>query len=113
MPAGLAPDDAVDRARRLLDPRLETIKELATTRAACNDARAAAEKAETADARAYAAAIKAGWTEADLRSVGFDAPRKRLPGRPSGTRSSRQSPPDTGSGSEVSTANDGVQPSPM
>ncbi|MFQ1004378.1 hypothetical protein [Modestobacter sp. SSW1-42] len=96
MPTDVAPDDALDRARRLLDPRLEPIREMATARANRNEARAAAARAETADARAYANCVKAGWTEAELRTVGFDAPTKRLPGRPATPRTGGQTAPEGG-----------------
>ena len=82
MPAEPGVDEAVARARDLLDPRLAPIRDLAAARAARNDAWRVAEDAETADAKAYAAATRAGWTESELRSVGFDAPTKRAPGRP-------------------------------
>jgi len=59
-----------------------SIRELATARQARNDALAAAEEAERADAAAWATALKQGWTEADLREVGYDAPARRAPGRP-------------------------------
>ena len=112
MPVDVDPDEALDRARRLLDPRLEPIRQLAAARAARNEARKVAEKAETTDARAYAAAVKAGWTEAELRSVGFDAPSKRLPGRPAGGRSNGQATPDAANGAEDVNAGGGEQQTP-
>jgi len=89
MPADLGIDEAVSRARDLLDPRLAPIRELAAARAARNNARRAADDAETTDAQAYAAAVRAGWTDAELRAVGFDAPTKRTPGRPRKQTSTR------------------------
>jgi hypothetical protein len=86
MPADLAPDEAVARARQLLDPRFDSIRALADRRATLASARRALEEAEAADAQAYAAATRAGWSEADLKAVGFDAPTRRAPGRPRGSR---------------------------
>ena len=37
---------------------------------------------ERVDAAAWATALKHGWSEADLRQVGYDAPTRRAPGRP-------------------------------
>jgi hypothetical protein len=99
MPADLGVDEAVDRARNLLDPRLAPIRELAAARAARNETWRAADEAETADAKAYAAATRAGWTESELRAVGFEAPTKRAPGRPRKSAGSR--PSGQGSGGEA------------
>ena len=82
MPTDLGPDEAVERARQLLDPRFGSIRSLADRRAALADARRVIDEAEVADAQAYAEALRAGWSEADLKAVGFDAPERRLPGRP-------------------------------
>ena len=76
MPADLGVDEAVSRARDLLDPRLGPTRELAAARAKRNDTRRAADEAQSADAHAYAAAIRAGWTDGELRAVGFEAPAK-------------------------------------
>ena len=59
-----------------------SVRELALARQAKIDAAAAADEADRADAAAWATALKNGWTEADLREVGFDAPARRSPGRP-------------------------------
>ena len=59
-----------------------SVRELALARQAKLDAAAAADEAERADAAAWAKALKNGWSEADLREVGFDAPSRRSPGRP-------------------------------
>lgn len=59
-----------------------SVRELALARQAKVDAAAAADAADRADAAAWATALKHGWTEADLREVGFDAPTRRTPGRP-------------------------------
>lgn len=78
--------EAEKRARALLDTRIDAIRDLAATRAELATAREAVERAETTDTRAYTAALKAGWTEAELKTVGFDVPTRRAPGRPRGAR---------------------------
>jgi hypothetical protein len=80
------------RARALLDTRINAVRALATTRADLATAREALERADAADTRAYTAAIKAGWTEPELKTVGFDAPTRRAPGRPRGTRAKTTAP---------------------
>jgi len=98
MPAELAADEAVERARQLLDPRFGSIRSLADRRAALADARRLIDEAEVADAQAYAEALRAGWSEADLKAVGFDAPERRLPGRP------RRNRKQTGAAGEADSA---------
>jgi hypothetical protein len=39
-------------------------------------------EAENADAASYTACVRAGWTEAELKGIGFDPPKRRPPGRP-------------------------------
>jgi len=88
-------------ARALLDSRIEAIRTLAAARQASRDAlaelHAAAESAERDDATAYRAAVRAGWTEAELRKVGLDAPAQGASGR---ARRRRASAP-TSTASEV------------
>ena len=76
------PDTAEKTARTLLDARITAVRELAARRADLTRARDAVTAAERADTAAWSAAEKAGWTEADLRQVGFTAPGRRTPGRP-------------------------------
>lgn len=69
-------------ARELLDGRVQAVRELATTRAAVERAEAALADAQREDAKAWAAAEKAGWTSAELQKVGLSRPKTRAPGRP-------------------------------
>ncbi len=93
----LDPDTAERAARQFLDARVTAVRELAARRAdltqAARDAVIAAERADAAvvgspaarPARgvpAWAAAERSGWTETDLRRVGFEPPTTRAPGRP-------------------------------
>jgi hypothetical protein len=107
MPADLGADEAVERARQLLDPRFGSIRTLADRRAALADARRVIAEAEVADAQAYAEALRAGWSETDLKAVGFDAPERRLPGRP---RRNRKQTGAAGDSADGATANGQQEP---
>lgn len=87
----LSPEEAVQRAQRAQEGRIDAIRGLAEVRQSSADvaeavARRLAEvkretdaqlaDAERADARAYAAARAAGWSIDELRKVGFDEPEK-------------------------------------
>ena len=78
-------------ARALLDDRMTAVRALADTRAGLTRAREAVVDAERADAAAYAAAQRAGWTDTELKRLGLEAPARRSPGRP---RSPRPTPAD-------------------
>jgi hypothetical protein len=60
------PDGAKNAVRRVLDARIAAVRELAKTRAEVAHAHDAVAAAEQADASAYAAATRAGWTEGEL-----------------------------------------------
>ena len=79
--AGIDPDTAETAARKLLETRVAAIRELAARRAELTTARDTLTAAERADTTAWAAAEKAGWTEPELRHVGFTPPTRRAPGR--------------------------------
>lgn len=68
--------------RKVLDSRIAAIRALAETRAALTRARAALTEAEKADTAIWAATLRAGWSDAELRRVGFEPPTRRGPGRP-------------------------------
>ena len=106
MPTDPGPDEAVERARQLLDPRFGAIRSLADRRAALAEARRVIDEAEVADAQAYAEALRAGWSEADLKAVGFDAPERRLPGRP---RRNRKQPGAAGDSADGAANANGQQ----
>jgi len=80
--ADIDPDTAEKTARQLLDTRITAVRELAARRADLTHARDNVTTAERADTAAWANAEKAGWTETELRQVGFPAPGRRPPGRP-------------------------------
>jgi hypothetical protein len=86
MPTPTDVQSAEQAARRLLDTRRDekivSIRELAVARQAKLDAAAAADEADRADAASWAKALRNGWTETDLREVGYEPPTRRAPGRP-------------------------------
>ena len=92
-PSTLDSDKIETAARALLDEKVAAVRTLVETRQKREDARAAMSSAERADAAAYTAAVRAGWTTDELKSVGLDAPTKRTPGRPRAT--TRPSPTST------------------
>ncbi len=92
MATNLTPDEAIERARRLQDDRLNAVRVIAERRQAVSDVRAQAEReiaevtarhnatiaeAEREDLRAFNAAIAAGWTIDELRKIGFAEPEKK------------------------------------
>lgn len=100
------PEEAVERARRAQDDRIETVRklaharqELATEREDADRERAnlearikeRAQQFEAADVKAYTAATAAGWTPEELRKIGFPEPeKKRRVRRRSAARSKQQ-----------------------
>lgn len=52
--------------------------------------------AEQKYAKDYQAALRADWTESDLRSFGLDAPARKAGGRPRGAKGARQTKQDNG-----------------
>ena len=65
MPTNLTPDQVADRATRLLEERVATVRKLA-------EAQAAAQRAREAEQAAFVAAEKAGWSVSELAKLGFD-----------------------------------------
>lgn len=89
--AELTVDEAVQRAMRTQDEKITAIRQLAVSRQHLADVRAdAAQKvtelerenadrigaAERDDLRLYGAATKAGWSDEELRKIGFETPAK-------------------------------------
>ena len=92
MPTELTVDEAVERATRAQEARIESIRDLAKGRQSLADVKADAAQrvadlerenaerisaAEREDIRLYSAATRAGWSADELRKIGFDAPVKR------------------------------------
>ncbi|WP_144797919.1 hypothetical protein [Microbacterium paludicola] len=88
----LSVEEAEARANQLQQERLNAIRGLAEARQNVVDAREDADRrrvelerelaaqindAERADVQRYNAALSAGWTEVELRKIGFDEPEKK------------------------------------
>jgi hypothetical protein len=80
----------------LLAARVDVVRTLARATVAEEEASRALEVAARARAAAWAAAVKAGWAEADLVRLKFAPPTRRGPGRP------RRQRPAEGASAEVS-----------
>lgn len=70
----LDPDSAAQAARELLDQRVNVVRELAHVRQLLRDAEGALSQAQADDAAAYRAAVAAGWSDTELKSVGLPKP---------------------------------------
>ena len=85
------PDEAVNRAQRVLNARLDTIRRAVEARQSLADVHEARQErltleaqiaarirdAENTDARAYMAALQAGWSAAELKKIGLSEPEKK------------------------------------
>lgn len=80
--AGDVGELAAQRAVKMLDPRVDAVREHAVRQQAVTDARRALETAEREAAASYGRALKQGWTPEDMARLGFAAPERRGPGRP-------------------------------
>lgn len=100
----LSIEEAEARANQLQQERLSAIRGLAEARQNFVDVRADADRrradlerelaalvsdAEREDVQRYNAALSAGWTDAELRKIGFDEPDKKQRTR---KRAARKSP---------------------
>ena len=101
MATQLTPEEAIERARRLQDDRLNAVRSVAEARQALVDVREQTDRelselqariaerianAERDDVRAYSAAVSAGWTAEELRKSGFSEPDKKARTRRRATR---------------------------
>ena len=101
MATALTPEEAIERARRLQDERLNAVRGVAEARQGLVDVRERTDRelaelqariaeqiadAERQDVRAYNAAISAGWTADELRKIGFSEPDKKARTRRRATR---------------------------
>ncbi|KKX99549.1 hypothetical protein ABTZ44_19960 [Microbacterium oxydans] len=113
----LSVEEAEARANQLQQERLSAIRGLAEARQNVVDVRADADRrraelerelaasvsdAERDDVLRYNAALSAGWTDAELRKIGFDEPDKKQRTRKRAARkqTSSQSAPASANGSE-------------
>jgi hypothetical protein len=86
------PDEIAEAADRKLatdrHERVEKVKRIAHTEIELREARERTRELEKQHAREWRDATKAGWTDADLRGFGLDAPDRRASGRPRATGAS-------------------------
>ncbi|MFD0409943.1 hypothetical protein [Kitasatospora sp. NPDC127116] len=88
-PASDAVNPILEQAQNLLASRIDPIRPLAdliVKHKAVSEELANVEKAYGA---AYATALSAGWSEAELRQMGAQPPTRRPAGRPKGSRTAR------------------------
>jgi hypothetical protein len=86
----------IDAAR---DTKVNAVKTAAASGVGVQEAAQLLTAAEQKYAKDYQAALRADWTDSDLRSFGLDAPTKKSGGRPRGRKAAHESAPVTG-GSE-------------
>lgn len=83
--ANQTPDSAADAARRLLEAqvneRVEAVREVVTAANDAEDAERMAQEARERHARAWDAALRAGWSEKDLKQTGAKQPGAAAPKR--------------------------------
>lgn len=82
------------RARKLLDSRIASVRTLVSARQAVTELQAKLAKAEREDARLYQAALRDGWTAEELRQLGLTEPAKkeRVRRRQTASRPAAQTP---------------------
>ncbi|MDQ0241396.1 hypothetical protein [Arthrobacter bambusae] len=91
-------------ARRKLEAeqnaRVQAVRDYAENARVVGEARETLREAESQHLAAYRAAVRVGWTDADLKGFGIESPSKSVGGRPKKARSARpaETQEDTGSG---------------
>jgi hypothetical protein len=114
------PEEAIDRAKRVLDDRIDTIRQAVEARQHVTDVREETDReraeleaqitqrigdAERADVKAYNAAVKAGWAIDELRKIGLPEPdkkartRRRTPRKPAASQAAATTTTDDNAGS--------------
>jgi hypothetical protein len=84
----------IDAAR---DAKVNAVKNAAASSVELQEAAQLMAAAEQKYAKDYQTALRADWTESDLRGFGLDAPGKKAGGRPRGRKTTRETAPNTGS----------------
>ena len=65
------------RARQLLDSRIDSVRALVSARQTVTELQTKLAEAEREDARLYQAALRGGWTADELRQLGLTEPAKK------------------------------------
>lgn len=84
---------AEERARALLDNRINSVRTLVATRQRLADLHEQLATTEADDVKAYRAALGDGWTADELRSLGIDEPAKKARTRRRAARKAAASSP--------------------
>ena len=84
----------IDAAR---DAKVNAVKNAAASSVELQEAQQLVAAAEQKYAKDYQAALRADWTESDLRSFGLDTPGRKAGGRPRGRKATRETTTGTGS----------------
>ncbi|WP_284987867.1 MULTISPECIES: hypothetical protein [unclassified Arthrobacter] len=77
----------IDAAR---DAKVNAVKNAAASSVELQEAKQLVAAAEQKYAKDYQAALRADWTESDLRGFGLDTPGRKAGGRPRGKRPARE-----------------------
>jgi hypothetical protein len=83
----------IDAAR---DTKVNAVRTAAASSVEVQEAAQMLAAAEQKYAKDYQTALRADWTESDLRGFGLEAPTKKAGGRPRGRKSATESAPATG-----------------
>ncbi|MDI3195543.1 hypothetical protein QK290_14155 [Pseudarthrobacter sp. AL07] len=96
----------IDAAR---DVRVNAVKAAAASGVELLEATQLLAAAEQKYAKDYQSALRADWTESDLRGFGLDAPAKKASGRPRSGKATRQTKSDDDSREPSSTQTSGTE----
>ena len=91
MPTQVNTDAVKAAAKAIFDKRVEAVVQIAQAHQNKLDADAAAAAAEREHAAAWAAGLREGWTEAELKGMDLVPPGRKGPGRPARKRAARAS----------------------
>ncbi len=83
----------IDAAR---DSKVNAVKTAAASNVELAEAAQLLTAAEQKYAKDYQAALRADWTESDLRDFGLDTPGRKAGGRPRGKKPARETASSTG-----------------
>jgi len=83
----------IDAAR---DTKVNAVKRAAASGVEVQEAAQLLAAAEQKYAKDYQAALRADWTDSDLRGFGLDAPAKKAGGRPRGRKTVQEPAPAAG-----------------
>lgn len=78
----VTPNPILEAARKLQEAKLVAVQGVVDTRSRIDVVVNQLTEAQREDAVAYQKALRAGWTEDELRRVGIAPPAKKAPGRP-------------------------------